>query len=310
MGVKFNEIKRYNYVDLYRLRSYGGRNSMEKSFKGDRSIVKEVVKVVQTIPQDEAILLFVYKLQQKGGTNHERILREALETAGVDIHAKTAPGQDRIVIQTWGNETSLNCYAYCQHVFLIGILHRDETELMASYFGQINDLKAAIDKTITVDLSRSERAHVAYQALSRGTCRLNEIDQAKPMKGYVIEIDPQIETAISQVMPGAKWHAWKPFFVQETETVLSQWKGRVQKYLSDLPNEVGRMSSQALKKSVPGADRVAPRTWTRILQAVTDGYMRQAPKDNMDYGVCFWVLEGRSLVRASASYYGFQAEVA
>jgi hypothetical protein len=68
-------------------------------------------------------------------------------------------------------------------VFLVGILHRDDTELMASYFGQTNDLQAAIDKATTKEISLSERAHLAYQALSRGMCRLNEIDQAKPMKG-------------------------------------------------------------------------------------------------------------------------------
>jgi hypothetical protein len=239
LGVKFNEIKKYDHVDLYRLRSYGGRTSMEKGFKGDRNIVKEVVKVVRAVPQDEAVLLFVYKLQQRGGTNYVRILLHELESAGVDINAKTTAGQDRIVVQTWGCETSLNCYSYCQHVFLVGILHRDDTELMASYFGQVNDLKAAIDKTITIDLSRSERAHLAYQALSRGTCRLNEIDQARPMKGYVVEIDPEVETAISEVMPGAKWNVWKPFYVQETNTVLSTWKGRVEKYLNSVPVDIG-----------------------------------------------------------------------
>jgi hypothetical protein len=233
MGVKFDQIKRFDQVDLYRLRSYGGRTSMEKGFRGDRSIVKEVVKVVQTIPQHEAVLLFVYKLQQRQGTNFGKILLRELEAADVDINAKTSKGQNRIVVQTWGHETSLNCYAYCQHVFLVGILHRDDTELMASYFGQINDLKAAIDKTITIDLSRSERAHLAYQALSRGTCRLNKIDQAQPMKGYVVEIDPEIEAEVSKVMPGAMWHVWKPFYIQETDTVLSTWKGRLEKFLQN-----------------------------------------------------------------------------
>jgi hypothetical protein len=305
MGVKFHEIKKYDEVQLYRLRSYGGRTSMEKGFKGDRNIVKEVVKVVKSIPTTEAVLLFVYKLQQKFGPNYQRILLNALEAEDVDINAKTSTGQDRIVVQTWGNETSLNCYSYCQHVFLVGILHRDETELMASYFGQVNDLKAAIDKTITVDLSRSERAHLAYQALSRGTCRLNQIDQAKPMKGYIVEIDPEIETAISQVMPGATWHVWKPFFVQETDTVLSHWKGRADKYLTDLPTDVERVSSRSLKKALPGGDRIAPRTWTRIIQSLVEP--SHGPKEHMKHGVV-WRLEGQSLVRVSASTYGFQAE--
>jgi hypothetical protein len=306
MGVKFHEFKKYDQVDLYRLRSYGGRNSMDRGFRGDRNIVKEVVKVVQTIPQDEAVLLFVYRLQQKGETNYARILLNELHSAGVDISARLPTGQDRIVVQTWGNETSLNCYSYCQHVFLVGILHRDDTELMASYFGQVNDLKAAIDKTITRDLSLSERAHLAYQALSRGTCRLNQNDQARQMKGYVVEIDPEIETSLSEVMPGATWHVWKPFFVQETDTVLSQWKGLVEKYLTGLPTDVGRVSSQVLKRSIQGADRVAPMSWTRILRAISGQELKHhSSKDHMDHGVCLWRLEDRSLVRVTAESFGF-----
>ncbi len=302
MGIRFHDIKKYDHVALYRLRSYGGRTSMEKGFRGDRNMVKEVVKVVQTIPTDEAVLLFVYRLQQKGGTNYERILLNELESAGVDIEAKTPTGENHIVVQTWGNETSLNCYAYCQHVFLVGILHRDETELMASYFGQVNDLKAAIDKTITLDLSRSERAHLAYQALSRGACRRTQHNQARPMKGYVVEIDPEIETALSQVMPGSQWHVWKPYFVEETDTVLSTWKGRVLKYLDDLPAEMEKVSSRRIKADLH-ADKVKPSTWKRIIRSATE--QGHSPKRHMEGGPV-WKLEGQSLVRVTAEKYGFQ----
>ena len=82
---------------------------------------------------------------------------------------------------------------------------------MAQYLGQKDDLKAAFTKTTTDDLQRSEKAHLAYQALSRGSCRMIDNGQARPMKGYLVEIDPQIETSLTQVMPGVKWHKWTPF---------------------------------------------------------------------------------------------------
>ena len=63
--------------------------------------------MVQTLLRDEAVLLFVYRLQQKYGTNYASILLRELESAGVDIHAKTTSGHDRVVVQTWGCETSL-----------------------------------------------------------------------------------------------------------------------------------------------------------------------------------------------------------
>lgn len=39
---------------------------------------------------------------------------------------------------------------------------------MGQYLGQIDDLQGKIGKTLAGDLQLSERAHLAYQALSRG----------------------------------------------------------------------------------------------------------------------------------------------
>ena len=79
--------------------------------------------------------------------------------AGIDTDATMPDGKDRIVVSTWGNETSLNCFAYCQHVFLVGILHRDDTEIMGQYLGQIDNLHGEISKTLTSDLFTCRREH-------------------------------------------------------------------------------------------------------------------------------------------------------
>ena len=173
----FHSLKRFDNVELFRLKSYGGRFSMEKRFK-DRQMAKEVVQVLKTISANEAVLLYVYKMNQPGGIDYKKILLAEISKAGIDIAAETNDGKKRIVVSTWGNETSLNCYAYCQHVFLVGILHRDDTEIMGQYLGQIDNIQSEISKTLTSDLSLSERAHLAYQALSRGSCRV--VDKVRP----------------------------------------------------------------------------------------------------------------------------------
>jgi hypothetical protein len=125
------------------------------------------------------------------------------------------------------------------------------------------------------------------------------------MKGYVVEIAPEIETAISEVMPGTKWHVWKPFFVQETDTVLSTWKGRVEKYLDSLPVDTDKVSSRRIKADLRG-EKVHPSTWKRVIRSVLE--KGHSSKDDMEHGP-FWRLAGSSLVRVSALTYGFQPEV-
>jgi hypothetical protein len=290
-GVDFSTIKRFDSVELFRLKSYGGRNSMEKRFK-DRQMAKEVVAVVTTIPSTDSILLYVYKQQQLGGTDYSKILKAELVRAGVNL--------SRIHIDTFGNETSLNSYGHCQHVFLVGILHRDVTELVGQYLGQIRDITGEISKALADDIHLSERAHLAYQALSRGSCRFVDNGQARAMKGYLVEIDPEIETALSSVMPGATWTNWKPVFLPETNSLVEQVQVSVEMYLSTLEGD--KISSQQLKKNLK-LDVIAPTTWTRVLQKID----HVSKKEPMRGGLCLWRLQGRSLVRVFAESFGFKA---
>lgn len=224
----FHSLKRFDNVDLYRLKSYGGRYSMEKRFK-DKTMAKEVAQVVKDIPADESILFFVFKQNQPGSVDYQKVLLAELAKAGIDTDAEIN-GRPRLTVQTWGNETSLNDHAHCQHVFLVGILHRNDTELMGQYLGQIDDLQGEIGKTLAGDLQLSERAHLAYQALSRGACWFVEKGQARQMTGYIVEVDPEIETALSSVMPGATWKTWEPYFMKESDNLIDSWVGRVVKY--------------------------------------------------------------------------------
>lgn len=290
-----SDIKRFDHVELYRLKSYGGRHSMEARFK-DKQMVREVVKVIKELPTTDRILCFVYKLKDR--VNYKTILLGELEDAGVDT--------SRIYIETYGNETSLNDYHDCQHVFLIGILHRAETELTGQYLAQTRNLDGVISRELVDDISLSEKAHVAYQALSRGCLRVVNNGQAQPMKGYIVEIDPAIETELSKVMPGVQWKTWKPMFLPETDSLVDTLQREIYDYLMRFDGD--RISSRKLKK-VMGKEKVAPSTWKRSVRSDFDTFFEKVhlPKGCKEHGLFPFRLEGASFVRIKSKTYGFHA---
>jgi len=79
--------------------------------------------------------VFVYK--DRKNRNSKQALDLALRRGdiGLEDDLRLPTGQPRINIETWGCETSLNEYRYCKHVILVGILHRDLTELENWYIG-------------------------------------------------------------------------------------------------------------------------------------------------------------------------------
>src|SRR5262249_58278521 len=104
-----------------------------------------------------------------------------------------ADGKRRISVETWGKETSLNDYAHCQNVLLVGVIHQSPLALAGRYLGQVGDLKANVSKDLISDLVHSEVCHAVYQALSRGSCRVMDNGKAKPMRAWVIDKDKEIE---------------------------------------------------------------------------------------------------------------------
>lgn len=293
-GVDFATIKKFDHVELFRLKSYGGRSSMEKRFK-DRQMAKEVVAVVKTLPKDDRVLCFVYKSLDIWACDYGKILKGEFERAGVDLK--------NITIETWGNETSLNSHGHCQHVFLVGILHRDVSQLVGQYLGQIRDIKGDVNQALADEIHLSERAHLAYQALSRGSCRFVDGGQARAMKGYIVEIDPEIETTLSKVMPGVKWTNWKPLFLPETESLMERLQAQVEMFLTTLGQD--RISSRKLK-GLMSLGTVAPRTWAKVIERCTGS------KEEDHVGLCTvrWRLVGQSLVKQTPESLGFSVEKA
>jgi hypothetical protein len=279
LGVMFDEIKSFEHVTIKRMARHGGRNSMaNKSAQGKmKNSLLDAVKVIEGIAPDEKVLVFVYK--DRDNVNPGKYLTTCLKSAGLY-------DPKRIFVETWGNETSSNDFRECQHVLLIGILHREETELHAQYLGERDNLALILSDEKVKQISLSERAHLAYQALSRGACRvMGDGGKANKMTGYVIEVEAALEVELSKVMPAVKWDRWDA--VHSSQTAHGQLVGdlysQICEQLSQTKAET--VTIRSLKKAV-GRSATTFTTWQKALKRALD----QNPQ---------WIQSGQRLNRAS-----------
>ena len=106
-------------------------------------------------------------------------------------------------------------------------------------------------------------------------------------------------------MPGVKWHKWTPYFVEESDSLIDIWTEKVRTFLSSLPSDIVKVSSRSVKRQLTGTDKLAGRTWARVIQNVISGEPRHVPKESTGDGTV-WKMEGQSLVRVTAESYGFE----
>lgn len=296
LGFKLSRLKKFDQLTIHQMFQGGGRSTLEKSFRElraeDRKISQEVVKVVEGVPEDEAVLVFTYKRQAgKTAVDFRQVLLDDLEDAGVDASAKLTDGIPRISILTWGSETSLNSYSHCQHVILAGVLQRSMIDLKAAFLGAVDDLHGEIPKGTIAELRRSEQAHMTYQALSRGSCRVIDNGHARRMTAYLIDKDGLLQKDLDRVFPGAVWREWKTT-TGVNQGVISKLAKSIGDHLRGLPEETSKISTSRLRKVMEVSGEVPSRTWTHSVRDFVD----------QDGG---WVLVGRSLVRNTGERFGF-----
>jgi len=249
------------------MKHYSGRTSIEAAFKNrERKLSLEITEVIRDIPEDEGILIFVFKRQNKDSPNIEKMLREDLKGFGIKTQVKikvreddTEVEKDRINFLTWGNETSLNSYSFCRNVICVGILHRAHLEIGSLITGQADDLALQISKQDIQKAVKGECCHVLYQALCRGSIRKIIGEQTEPMNAWVIDKINDIRKRLDRVLPGAVWKEWRPKYLEvmgKAETLAEE----IREYLDE--NEVMKISTNRLKKEM-NLNEVAPRTFTR-----------------------------------------------
>jgi hypothetical protein len=273
IGVPLAQLKDHSAVELKQLFISGGRYSMERDYSRDpwdRRVTKELVDVVKTIPNDQGVLVFVFK-SRGVGPDFARVTLLALAQAGIDTRAKVTTiengsevQRDRINVVTWGMETSLNCYAHCQNVILAGVLHRSTLDLAGLYLGQRDNLKEEVGSDTIKRLVNSEVCHCIYQALSRGSCRVIDNGKAGAMRGWVIHKDIAIQKTLSEVMPGVRWSEWTGNHGSQCGHITAKSAQAIADYLKGLPESVAKVSTRKLKDGA-GLSGVVAKTFTRSL---------------------------------------------
>ncbi len=289
-------VKSFGAVKIVQLVAGGGRVTTEAAAASIRrekaALSLEVIDIVkENWETASGILIFTFK--QRTLDIVEK-LREDLRLAAFDTTATGPDGRPRIQFLTWGEETSLNGYEYCDVVIMAGVLRRSDLNVAAEIRGQKGDRAAATPIYLVRNTVESEVAHVIYQGASRGSCRRIDNGNAKPMKLYFVHRHVGIRHLLDQVMPGAEWEFRQPKHLKAGKAagVVVELVAQLLTFLRSVPDGVRKVSSKKVKLALDLADSDATnKAFTRAAQEVTE------------FHSCGWALEGRSLVRRDLAFY-------
>jgi hypothetical protein len=164
----------------------------------DSLIIQELKHLLSLIPSEEAVLIFTLK---KIKPHIEALLKAETKLTLPD-------GKQRINFITWGKETSLNDFAHCKNVILVGVWNKPSHVYSGQYLAQLGDITKEASFDIEDDMRQSERLHLIYQALSRGSSRKTVNGFAEPMRAFILH-DKTI-TGLEQVFPNAPYKKFDP----------------------------------------------------------------------------------------------------
>lgn len=275
-------LKQYPTLRIRHMVAGGGRSSVTDDFdkpKAERRLARDIVHLVsEGIPQDESVLIFVYKHRGRGRPMRD-VLTEDLQDAGVDLAGTVrvdGKALRRINIATWGSETSTNEWSHCKHVILAGVLRHPNEVLFGRYLSAKDDLKAELPVDKLATFVATETAHLIYQAASRGACRSTDADGvAKPMNLYFVHPFLNVKPHLQKVMPGAVWSRWSGDYSAETEGKIEKLAQMIAEFLAE--TDGSDISCRRVKQEL-SLDGVPPRTFTeatRLAPEFAAGWYRR-----------------------------------
>lgn len=286
-----SRVKNFDNVIVHQMKLASGRESTQADFqqhdRSQRVRLNEILKVIESTPRDKSILLVTFK-GDVGKRGTKRVIEDGLHSVEIDPLEKTVTGHPRFNWLTWGNETSLNDFAFCEVVVLVGLMHYPDTHLAASIIGQLGSTCSTVESKLIDSISDSELAHLVYQAISRGSCRVSENGQARPMDVFLFHHKTNLEMTLRMRMPGLKWRTWQP-----SETTAQRCLGKgsrliwnIKAHLSKLPTDTHKVKTLDLREAlgVDPSDQSQVKTFTRAIgELLKEG---------------LWVRHGHALLRA------------
>lgn len=296
------DLKSFEDVEVMQVMAAGGRTAMEQSFLESRSETAKAAREVVSIVTDElardpsrCFLIFTFKRSSSKALDMRTSLISALKEAGLDPEERVQTHVDlkpRFNFLHWGQHEGVNGFEFCETVILAGVLHRAHLDIAAAIRGQRGDLAAPTSHELVTKVIKSEVAHCVYQAASRGACRRVDEGRAKAMRLWLIHYDPDLRDTLEPVMPGARWAFQEPRFLKRATLGQrgSEMRGRILEALRVLPEEVQKVSTLALKRTM-GIETTeqAKKAFTRALNC-------------LDVQLHGWTLKDRSLVRGPSAH--------
>jgi len=270
--VKLPDYKSYSAVTVRQIAMATGRQTMLRNEVASKSVARQIVKVIEGLPEGEPILVFTFK-------DALDYLRRNVAAEGLDT--------SRLEFATWGQETSRNEWMHCKHIIMAGVLRRNPLDLSSSLIGQQQDTTQRNSAKALRDVTLSEMAHCVLQGMNRGACRLTDANgEAHRMTCTILASKAsELRDILADSLPGVVWtDAEQP---RATPTKASQAAESIEHYLASLT--VARVSRTAINKALPEIAKLNART---IADAVAHATIALRMR-----GIG-WEAEGRSLVRA------------
>jgi hypothetical protein len=187
--------KTYEAVSVIEHRFATGRHTLAANRARENELVRLIAEAYSATPAG-GLLVITFKDDESRTTVPLRSLQAGLRRLGID--------PETINWLTWGNETSLNEFGHCTHVFLAGIVRRSPLDLTAGAAGHADDLRYRMTRQELNDLALSEIAHCVLQGMNRGACRrvdaagrahkmtLTIVADVKGLRGVMLDCLPKI----------------------------------------------------------------------------------------------------------------------
>lgn len=257
----------YSNLNLFRIPINSGRSTMNKEFSkpvAERLISSEISYIINKIPDDEGILIFTYK-HRPGEPDFEEILKNDLERHGVKTDAEieeveTRVGHmetvKRINFLTWGQETSLNEYAWVKNQIQVGILHRDELDIGGTIIGQKGDLLMLLKPEQIKEMRKNEVIICFYQALGRTHCRIVTNGKAGEANVWYTDVDTNIWETLQErgMLKNSKCEEWPLQYMDKKEQKANELGLRIMEYLNARPVFEKTISIRKLKEHMELSD--------------------------------------------------------
>jgi hypothetical protein len=272
--VKLPEYKRYSNVTVRQIDMAAGKSTVMCDESASKPVAHQVASIIDGLPEGESVIVFTF-------LDAKRQLQRNLAAQGVDT--------DRIKFATWGQETSRNEWAHCQHVIMAGVLRRNPLELSASLLGQQMDMGRRNSAKTLRDVTLSEMAHCVLQGMNRGTCRKTGANGEAHRMSLTIIVSKasELRSVLAECLPGVSWSA--PESPTSKPSKVSVASRLIEHFL--VSYEQPALSLMKLKKAFPDLSALNPRTFRRATE--------KALLECIHRGVR-WEMKERSLIRSLA----------